>query len=320
MAISKIVYKSSPSATPVTWMDVTQKTVTSGTMLNGTTALKNDGTDITGNIASKTSSNLSASGATVTAEAGYYASSASKTVASGTEGTPTATKGTVSNHSVTVTPSVTNTAGYISGGTKTGTAVSVSASELVSGTYTVSASGTADVTNYASISVPAMTLPSASSSTSSGTSKATITPTSSAQYLNIPTGFNPTAQFYTIAASGGGGGASYSSGSITPSSNSLTETFDIEDSSYTHFMIWSETSPYGNGVRVSCLGLADFSTPMQMLINSNSSGASASGAIQWSSLMCFSKSGSTVTISSSGSNANHFNYFISGITYNWIAW
>ena len=72
---------------------------------------------------------------------------------SGTAGTPTATKGTVSNHSISVTPSVTNTTGYITGSTKTGTAVTVSASELVSGTYTVSASGTHDVTNYASASV-----------------------------------------------------------------------------------------------------------------------------------------------------------------------
>lgn len=73
----------------------------------------------------------------------------------GTAGTPTATKGSVSNHAISVTPSVTNTTGYISGGTKTGTAVSVSASELVSGTYTVSASGTHNVTNYASASVAA---------------------------------------------------------------------------------------------------------------------------------------------------------------------
>ena len=106
-------------------------------------------------ITQRTSSDLSASGATVTAPSGYYASSASKSVASGTEGTPTATKGNVSNHSISVTPSVTNSAGYISGGTHNGTAVSVSASELVSGTYTVSSSGTADVTNYASASVPA---------------------------------------------------------------------------------------------------------------------------------------------------------------------
>lgn len=48
--------------------------------------------------------------------------------------------------------------------------------------------------------MPSMTLPSAASSTSSGTSKATITPTSSAQYLNIPTGYNGTAQYYTISA------------------------------------------------------------------------------------------------------------------------
>ena len=108
-------------------------------------------------ITQRSSSDLTASGATVTAPAGYYGSSASKTIASGTEGTPTATKGAVSNHSISVTPSVTNTAGYISGSTKTGTAVSVTASELVSGTYTVDSSGAKDVTNYASASVPSGT-------------------------------------------------------------------------------------------------------------------------------------------------------------------
>lgn len=73
---------------------------------------------------------------------------------SGTEGTPTATKGTVSNHAVTVTPSVTNSAGYISGGTHTGTGVSVSASELVSGNKEITANGTnIDVANYSTVSV-----------------------------------------------------------------------------------------------------------------------------------------------------------------------
>lgn len=147
MAIAKVILNGE------TQMDVTQKTVTAGSMLSGTTALKNDGTDITGTIASKTSSDLTASGATVTAPAGYYASAASKSVASGSAGTPTASKSTVSNHSVSVTPSVTNSTGYITGGTKTGTAVTVSASELVSGTKTISASGTTDVTNYESASV-----------------------------------------------------------------------------------------------------------------------------------------------------------------------
>ena len=106
-----------------------------------------------GDVTQRTSSDLTASGATVTAPAGYYASAASKSVSSGTAGTPTATKGSVSNHAISVTPSVTNTTGYITGSTKTGTAVSVAASELVSGTLNVTANGTADVTNYASASV-----------------------------------------------------------------------------------------------------------------------------------------------------------------------
>lgn len=108
-------------------------------------------------ITRRSSTDLTASGATVTVPSGYYSAQASKAVASGTAGTPTATKGTVSNHQVSVTPSVTNTTGYITGSTKTGTAVTVSASELVSGTYTVDSSGTKDVTNYASASVPAGT-------------------------------------------------------------------------------------------------------------------------------------------------------------------
>ena len=75
-------------------------------------------------------------------------------VPNGTAGTPTATKGNVSNNSISVTPSVTNTTGYITGSTKTGTAVSVSASELVSGNKSITSNGTnIDVTNYATVSV-----------------------------------------------------------------------------------------------------------------------------------------------------------------------
>ena len=77
---------------------------------------------------------LSVSGATVTVPAGYYESQETATVASGTEGTPSATKGTASGGSISVTPSVTNVAGYISGGTHNGTAVTVTAAELISDT------------------------------------------------------------------------------------------------------------------------------------------------------------------------------------------
>ncbi|MBQ3321882.1 MAG: hypothetical protein IJH05_03445 [Firmicutes bacterium] len=104
-------------------------------------------------ITQRSSSDLTASGDTVTVPSGYYSSQVSKSVTSGSAGTPSATKGTVSNHSVTVTPSVTNTTGYITGGTKTGTGVTVSASELVSGSQTVTQNGTVDVTNLASVTV-----------------------------------------------------------------------------------------------------------------------------------------------------------------------
>lgn len=153
-------------------------------------------------ITQRTSDDLTVSGATVSVPAGYYSAVASKSVATGTEGAPTASKGTVTNHSITVTPSVTNTAGYISGGTHSGTAVTISASELVSGTYSVTASGTHDVTNYASASVAAgsATAPSsisgtaASVSTGSGTLTLTktvsVTPTVSAGYITSGTAGN----------------------------------------------------------------------------------------------------------------------------------
>lgn len=166
--------------------------------------------------------------------AAYYKVSA---VPNGTAGTPSATKGSVSNHSIAVTPSVTNSAGYISGGTKTGMPVTVSASELVSGTKTFTANTTsADVTNYkyVTVNIPAinnqtktvspttsqqivtadsgysglesvtvtamttMTLPTATSQASSGTQKAAITASSVNQYINIPTGWNGSAANYKI--------------------------------------------------------------------------------------------------------------------------
>lgn len=105
-------------------------------------------------ITRRDSTDLSASGATVSVPKGYYENNETISIASGTEGTPVATKGAVNNHSISITPSVTNSGGYISGGSHTGTAVSVSASELVSGNLAISSNGNnIDVTNYATVSV-----------------------------------------------------------------------------------------------------------------------------------------------------------------------
>lgn len=158
MGVSKVIIIDPNTENPEVLMDVTGDDTSAGVLLAGNVGTRNDGEKVTGNIPAKTSSDLTVSGATVTAPAGHYASSASATIASGTAGTPTATKGSVSNHSVNVTPSVTNTTGYISGGTQTGTPVSVSASELVSGTKSIAANGTGiDVTNYAAVDVDVTT-------------------------------------------------------------------------------------------------------------------------------------------------------------------
>ena len=131
-------------------------------------------------ITRRSGSDLTASGNTVSVPSGYYAESGSKSVQSGTEGTPTATKGAVSNHSIEVTPSVVNSEGYISGGTKTGNAVTVSASELVSGSQTVTENNTYDVTNLSQmvVAVPSSAPVLQSLSVDSITQQGTFTPAS----------------------------------------------------------------------------------------------------------------------------------------------
>lgn len=127
-------------------------------------------------ITQRDSTDLTASGATVNVPAGYYQSQASKAVASGSAGAPTATKGNVSNHAVTVTPEVTNSEGYISGGKKTGAGVQVSASELVSGNKAITENGNnIDVTNYETVSVNVSGGSSMNCQTAQSTTRATST-------------------------------------------------------------------------------------------------------------------------------------------------
>ena len=122
-------------------------------MLEGTVTVNAIPSNYVGSgITRRDSTDLSASGATVSVPSGYYASNASETISSGSA-TASATKGTVSNHAITVTPSVTRTAGYITAGSANGTAVTVSASELVSGSDTLTDNGDYDVTNLASVTV-----------------------------------------------------------------------------------------------------------------------------------------------------------------------
>lgn len=118
--------------------DTSDATLDSGNkMLSGSSAYSG-GVKYNGTIRSKTSSDVTASGRTVTVPAGYYGSSVSKSVTNGTVTAPSTISGTSATVStgtntltlaktVSVTPSVT-TAGYITSGTAGNSNVSLTAS------------------------------------------------------------------------------------------------------------------------------------------------------------------------------------------------
>ena len=101
MAIAKVVYKSSASATPETWMDVTDDTVNAGNLLYQETATRNDGVRVTGTVDLSTKQDL------ITAN-GILKGNGSGTITA-------ATPGTDYDHTVIVdvsgtTPSITGAA------------------------------------------------------------------------------------------------------------------------------------------------------------------------------------------------------------------
>ena len=95
------------------------KTGTTGGILGSEIANKIDSilTPTDGTIPTKTSSDLTASGKTITVPAGYYASNASKSVSTATQATPSIT---VDSNGL-ITASATQNSGYVSAGTKSAT-------------------------------------------------------------------------------------------------------------------------------------------------------------------------------------------------------
>lgn len=160
VVIRDVVYQNVPSVTiplsggsgNATFVDTSDATLDSGgKMLSGATAYA-DGTKYTGTIATKSVSDLTASGATVTVPAGYYESQTTKSVASGSATAPASISGTSATvstgtntltltKSVSVTPTV--SAGYISAGTAGNSSVSLTASVTTKAAATITPSTSA---------------------------------------------------------------------------------------------------------------------------------------------------------------------------------
>lgn len=126
--------------------DTSDATLDSGSkMLSGSSAYSN-GVKYDGSIVSKTSSDLTASGATVTVPAGYYGTQATKSVTNGSATAPaiiSGTSATVStgtntlslNKTISVTPTV--TAGYVASGTAGNSSVTLTASVTTKAAATI---------------------------------------------------------------------------------------------------------------------------------------------------------------------------------------
>lgn len=99
-----------------TGIDTSDATAGAGDILLGKTVYAQD-SKVTGTIPTKTSNDLSVSGSTVTAPAGFYAQSASKSVETATQATPTISVGADGK----ITASATQEAGYVQAGTKSAT-------------------------------------------------------------------------------------------------------------------------------------------------------------------------------------------------------
>lgn len=98
----------------------------------------------------------------------------------GSMGAPVVVTSTVTNNDYTnmiITPTVRNEAGYIVGGTVTGSSITVSASDIVRGTKPINLSGNYDVTNYKTVNVNV--------NTKVQSKTATYTPTTSPQSYHI---------------------------------------------------------------------------------------------------------------------------------------
>ena len=153
VVINGVTYSNVPSVDipkstsgTASFYDTSDATLDSGDkMLSGNTAYAN-GTKYTGTIVTKTGSDISASGDTVTVPAGYYSTQQTKAVSAGSATAPATISGTSASVStgtntltlsktISVTPTV--SAGYVSSGTAGNSSVSLTASVTTKAAATI---------------------------------------------------------------------------------------------------------------------------------------------------------------------------------------
>ena len=221
-----------------TLIDVTGKTVENSKMLYGVTALKKDGTDSTGNIVTKTASDLTASGKTVTVPAGYYATQAKKAVATGSVmmNTPT-----VNASTGVVTATATVTAGYVTASSPSKTLTLTTATATVAGTNSVSITASATGTNALisgddnGVAITVSSSASASATATATTGTAGFAKTSASLGSATLTGSNTdSSTFYisgvTIVAPSSGEGPRTFSITVPNGNSTVTFLFSVDSS------------------------------------------------------------------------------------------
>lgn len=210
-------------------------------LLSGKELIDSDGNVVTGTIVTKTSSNLTASGATVTVPAGYYASQATKSVATATQATPSVSIDSAGK----ITASATQSAGYVSAGTKTGTKqLTTQAAKTITPTKSSQTAVAKDVYTTGAVTVAA--IPSQYITTTDATASADEIMSGETAYVNgskVTGTFSINSELATQddliaqlsaavnslpdAGSGGSGGAELKTCTLTITTDSFMEVYGV---------------------------------------------------------------------------------------------